>query len=113
MWQVKIPAVVRETVLDALADASVSLVNQPFLGFPSLLPFPLITQEAEKLNIINVLQTVPLGQSKCIAARPYHSTLYLGYFPLCLLLLQPEATAHGSRQLTPTTALNRVTEQVW
>lgn len=42
MWLAEIPAVVRETTHDVLADASVSLVNQPFLDFPSLLPFLLV-----------------------------------------------------------------------
>lgn len=69
MWLAEIPTVVRETTHDVVADASVSLANQPFLDFPSLLPFLLVIKR-QKSIIKSTVQVFILGQSEKAAPKP-------------------------------------------
>lgn len=55
----------RETVLDAAVDVSVSLANLPFLGFPSLLPFLLKKNQYKSLKMGEIF----FDHMKCILRR--------------------------------------------
>lgn len=68
MWLAEIPAVVRETIHDVVADASVSLVNQPSLDFPSLLPFLLVIK---RQNWSRTKQVLTLSKSEWPAPKPF------------------------------------------